>query len=270
MTGPVLAASLLAAASGAAAAVAVAGERPAAALAHASARRGRWAERIAVGVRDRTRARLGSAIAEAAVAWSVEEVVATRRMALAALASVAFALPPAAPLAVALGFVAIRGPEIALARLARRRHARGRGELPLFLDLLSVAVGAGLAPQLAVRRATEPLSGPLGDELRVAIRNTDLGRRWREELSAAADRAGVEELRRAVDLVLRTERLGSSLADEMRRLAADVRESRRARASERARSAPVKMLFPLVFLILPAFLLLTVVPVLLTTVRSIG
>jgi tight adherence protein C len=70
--------------------------------------------------------------------------------------------------------------------------------------------------------------------------------------------------------LVRTERLGSSLADEMSRLAADVRESRRARATERARAAPVKMLFPLVFLILPAFLLLTVVPVLLTTVRSIG
>ena len=52
-------------------------------------------------------------------------------------------------------------------------------------------------------------------------------------------------------------------------LAADVRTSRRAAVAERARAAPVKMLFPLVFLVLPAFLLLTVVPVLLTTVRSI-
>jgi tight adherence protein C len=99
---------------------------------------------------------------------------------------------------------------------------------------------------------------------------TDLGRRWRDELRAAARRVDLPDLSRAVELLVRTERLGSSLADEMSRLAADVRESRRARATERARAAPVKMLFPLVFLILPAFLLLTVVPVLLTTVRSIG
>ena len=59
------------------------------------------------------------------------------------------------------------------------------------------------------------------------------------------------------------------LLPDVQRLAADVRETRRSRAAERARTAPVKMLFPLVFLILPAFLLLTVVPVLLTTVRSI-
>ena len=50
----------------------------------------------------------------------------------------------------------------------------------------------------------------------------------------------------------------------------NVRASRRAAITERARTAPVKMLFPLVFLVLPAFLLLTVVPVLLTTVRSIS
>ena len=49
-----------------------------------------------------------------------------------------------------------------------------------------------------------------------------------------------------------------------------LREVRLAAAAQRARTAPVKMLFPLVFLVLPAFLLLTVAPVLLTTVRSIS
>ena len=85
-----------------------------------------------------------------------------------------------------------------------------------------------------------------------------------------ADRLELGDLRRAAALLGRSEALGSSLADEMSRLAVDVREGRRSRATERARTAPVKMLFPLVFLILPAFLLLTVVPVLLSTVRSIG
>jgi tight adherence protein C len=69
--------------------------------------------------------------------------------------------------------------------------------------------------------------------------------------------------------MVRTERLGSSLADALRELADEVRDERRQNAAERARKAPVKMLFPLVFMILPAFLLLTVVPVLISTLRSI-
>ena len=66
-----------------------------------------------------------------------------------------------------------------------------------------------------------------------------------------------------------SETLGSSLEVATAELAATVRQARRAAITERARAAPVKMLFPLVFLVLPAFLLLTVVPVLLTTVQSI-
>jgi tight adherence protein C len=84
-----------------------------------------------------------------------------------------------------------------------------------------------------------------------------------------ASRTGSPDLRRAVAALSRTETLGASLATSTADLAASVRASRRAATTQRARTAPVKMLFPLVFLILPAFLLLTVVPVLLSTVRSI-
>ena len=97
----------------------------------------------------------------------------------------------------------------------------------------------------------------------------DLGARWREELAAAAERLHLSDLRRIVAVLSRTETLGASLADSTADLAASVRSARRAAVTERARTAPVKMLFPLVFLVLPAFLLLTVVPVLLTTVQSI-
>jgi tight adherence protein C len=107
------------------------------------------------------------------------------------------------------------------------------------------------------------------EELAEVIRAVDLGARWRDELRRAADRIDLPDLRRTVSALTRTETLGSSLSEAMSDLARDVRASRRAKASERARTAPVKMLFPLVFLVLPAFLLLTVVPVLLSTVRSI-
>jgi tight adherence protein C len=97
----------------------------------------------------------------------------------------------------------------------------------------------------------------------------ELGGRWREELAALARRLPNPDLGRAVTSILRSERLGSSLAQVLLDLAEDVRERRRSSAAEAARKAPVKMLFPLVFLILPAFLLLTVVPVLIATLRSL-
>jgi tight adherence protein C len=163
---------------------------------------------------------------------------------------------------------------------ARRRRPRRRtrtrersaveAEIPQLLDLLAAGSTAGLSAELALRRAVEALHGPLGDALRGAFDRADVGARWRDELSGLAQSSGSLDLRRAVAVLGRTETLGASLADATRELATSVRQKRRADTLERARTAPVKMLFPLVFLILPAFLLLTVVPVLLTTLRSIG
>ncbi|MEA2579619.1 MAG: tight adherence protein [Actinomycetota bacterium] len=161
------------------------------------------------------------------------------------------------------------------ARQSNRKRARaGRAkaidaEVPQLLDLLAVASSAGLSAPLALRRAAEAVYGPLADELSQVLRASDLGARWRDELAAMAARTGSADLRRAVAALARTETLGASLATSTAELAASVRAARRAATTQRARTAPVKMLFPLVFLILPAFLLLTVVPVLLSTVRSI-
>ena len=138
------------------------------------------------------------------------------------------------------------------------------------LDLLAAGSKAGLSAELALRQAAGVLGGPLGERLRAIFADADLGARWRDLLDAYVASAGSADLRRTVAVLDRTERLGSALTEASRDLAAEVRRARRATTLERARTAPVKMLFPLVFLILPAFLLLTVVPVLLATVRAIG
>lgn len=165
--------------------------------------------------------------------------------------------------------VGIPVPIVTARRAARRRMAYD-AEIPQLLDLLAAGSSAGLAAPLALRRAAESLRGPLGRELVSAFEAVDLGARWRDELASLADRLDLPDLRRTVAVLVRTEVLGSSLAVATRQLADDVRRARRAAMTEKARAAPVKMLFPLVFLVLPAFLLLTVVPVLLTTLRSIG
>jgi tight adherence protein C len=232
---------------------------------------------IRVGLRwigsrfERFHGRLRALILEADASWTVDEVAGAKVLGPLVVLAVALLAPGSLVLlGVPFAILASRVPELVLARAARRRRLAASREVPLFLDLLAVTTSAGLPPQLAVRVATEPLRGPLGEELRGAVGRVDLGRRWRDEIATSASRLGHHDLGRAIRLLLRTQRLGTSLADEMSRLAADVREGARMRAVERARTAPVKMLFPLVFLILPAFLLLTVVPVLLTTVRSIG
>jgi tight adherence protein C len=154
-------------------------------------------------------------------------------------------------------------------RAARRRRAAVNAQVPQLLDLLAAGSSAGLSGQVAFRRAVDALGGPLAMELHGALDAVDLGARWRDELAAASARLDLPDLRRTINALSRTDSLGASLSGSTAELAASVRSARRAAVTERARTAPVKMLFPLVFLVLPAFLLLTVVPVLLTTLRSI-
>jgi Flp pilus assembly protein TadB len=201
---------------------------------------------------------------------SAEEVLGLERLgAWSCAAALLFAPAPLPVLGPLIALVLMRIPDLLLAGAEKARRKRADAELPQLLDLLAGASSAGLAAPAAFRRALSAVSGPLAEDLAGVVRAVDLGARWRDELRRAADRMELPDLRRAVGVLTRTESLGSSLSSAMAELAADVRASRRARASERARTAPVKMLFPLVFLILPAFLLLTVVPVLLSTVRSI-
>ncbi|MEO8293588.1 MAG: type II secretion system F family protein [Actinomycetota bacterium] len=193
-----------------------------------------------------------------------------RHLSAAVLAGMCLLAPPPVPLlAPVVGLVAWRAPVFVAGRASRRRRARVDAELPQLLDLLAAASSAGLSASLSLRRAAGALEGPLAEELGSVFRAVDLGGRWREELGVTAERLALPDLRRTVTALTRTETLGSSLATSMQELAERVRASRRAAVTERARTAPVKMLFPLVFLVLPAFLLLTVVPVLLSTLQSI-
>jgi tight adherence protein C len=226
---------------------------------------GRWPLLRRVGISPVTEARLGLSGTD----WRERQVVAAKAIlvATAVLSGLAIAGPVLAILAATIVW---RIPDVVLARLARRTVAAADREIPVLLDLLAVATSAGLPPQLAFRRAVDAATGPLAEELRSVINASDLGGRWRDELNRVGERLDLPDLRRLLGSLARTDAVGSSLSEEVAHLASDVREVRRAAAAQRARTAPVKMLFPLVFLVLPAFLLLTVVPVLLTTVRSIS
>ena len=163
-----------------------------------------------------------------------------------------------------------RSPSAPGRRANRRRALQVEGEIPQLLDLLAAGSTAGLSAELSLRRAAEALRGPLGEDLRGVAHLADLGARWRDELDAYATGSGSVDLSRTMAVLQRTESLGASLADATRELAATVRQARRAATLERARTAPVKMLFPLVFCVFPALFIVLLFPALYRVVEQLG
>lgn len=161
-------------------------------------------------------------------------------------------------------------PNFLLGRRATLARAKASAAAPDLLDAVAVCVTAGLSPRTGLDRASAVVRGPLADELEEARRQVALGAPWRSALRDVAERTGLPELRRLSITLERSERLGSPVADQLRRLARDVRDERRLRDEERARRAPVAMLFPLVLCILPAFVIAAVVPAMLVAARDIG
>jgi tight adherence protein C len=222
------------------------------------------------------RARLDERLQLAAATDSADEVLGLKLLASTVVAALFLTLGIAADssaailaLCIPIAVAALRAPDFLLARRARARQRRIAVQVADLAELLVATTGAGLNPPLAFRRSAEVLDGALGEELRVAVRGLDLGATWRSVLDDLALRTGDPSLQRLVRAMGRSQRLGTPLASALRTVAEDLRNERQARAEETARRAPVKMLFPLVFLILPAFLLLTVGPVLLATLRSL-
>jgi tight adherence protein C len=182
-------------------------------------------------------------------------------------------LAPLAPVILPLGafvtLAALRLPDLVLARWAARRQERIGARVPDLVEILVATSEAGFSPPQAFRRACPLVRGPLGDELGIAVRHLDLGVPWRVALEQLTRATDVPALRRLVAALARSHRLGTPVRSVLRSVAADLHLEKRTRAEEAARRAPVKMLFPMVFLILPAFLLLTVGPVVLATIRAL-
>lgn len=192
---------------------------------------------------------------------------AARRLGTAVLFAALF-LPVLPAAAVPAGLAAWGAPGVAARRAERRRLAAMAGDLPDVVDLLVLAVGAGLTVPLAAVAVSRRATGPLGAELARACVEAGLGRRLADALDDVPARAG-EAVRPLVAALIASERYGAPLVAGLERLAGEVRADRRRRAEEAARKVPVKLLFPLVACTLPAFALLTVAPLVASAVRSL-
>jgi tight adherence protein C len=216
-------------------------------------------------------ARTRASLVRAAAPGDPDEL-AGRKVACAGVGVVAglvLARPPAsfaaAPLFAAGGW---HLPMLGLQRRARERESEIRAALPDALDLLAACALAGMGIDRALRTVAPDVAGPLGLALRETLRALDAGMHRHAAYRVLVERAPVPEIRSLVRALERAERYGTSIAVTLVSQAREMRSRRRAAVEEAARAAPVKMLFPLVVCFLPAFILLTVAPVVLTALRS--
>jgi tight adherence protein C len=153
---------------------------------------------------------------------------------------------------------------------ARRRLGEIDYELPELIDLLVVTIEAGLGFVGSLQMASKRLEGPLGDELRLTLQEQNMGLSINEALHNTMLRADTPAMRSFVRSVTQGERLGVSIGQIMRDLAGEMRRRRKQAAEERAQKAPIKILFPLVFLIFPAMFIVLLGPALIQFMHAIG
>jgi tight adherence protein C len=138
------------------------------------------------------------------------------------------------------------------------------------LDLLCISVEAGLAFDLALQRVTQKWDDELSREFKRVLSDVRLGRTRREALKDLAVRTGVEDVQTFTAAIIQADQLGVSMSKILRLQADQMRVRRRQRAEALAQQAPIKMLFPMVFLIFPALFVVILGPAVPKLMTSFG
>ena len=162
---------------------------------------------------------------------------------------------------IASGFLGWFIPSLIVNSRIRKRKDQIEKGLPDLIDLIVVTLEAGLSFPQSLRLASTKVKEPLAGEVRLTLQEQNMGLTLVEALEnflARIDTVGVRMFARSI---AQGETLGVSTGQIMRNLAIELRKRRRAYAEERAQKAPVKVLFPMLFLIMPALFVVLLVPV---------
>jgi tight adherence protein C len=154
-------------------------------------------------------------------------------------------------------------PNAVLSRLVFVRQREIFENFPDAADLLMVCVEAGLGLDAALVKVTDEMrlkSEPLAEELHLVNLELRAGSSREKALRNLALRTGVEEVNTFATMLIQADRFGTSIGDSLRVFSDELRTKRRLRAEEKAAKIPLKLLFPLVFCIFPALLLVLLGP----------
>jgi len=159
-------------------------------------------------------------------------------------------------------------PDVFIAQKAKKRQAEIRRSLPETLDLLAIAVGAGMGLEAAIELVIQRLPGALGEEFHRILQELSLGVSRREAFANLRERTEVDELSTFALILTQADALGSPLSMVLKSQAAEMRALRRQRAREQGAKTPVALLFPLLLGIFPALMLVVVGPAIISVAHA--
>jgi tight adherence protein C len=200
--------------------------------------------------------------------WDVDKVVALKIVGAFIGALLAFLImrsseaTPAAMIAfgLLLGGMGFFAPDAIIARKATERQDEIRRTLPDTMDLLTISVEAGLGFDAALVQVMNNVPGALTQEIGRLLHEMRLGKSRADAFRALGERTEVAELNSFVLAMVQADSFGVSISSTLRAQAKELRAKRRQRAEEKAMRIPVKILFPMIFCVLPSLFVVVLGP----------
>lgn len=198
--------------------------------------------------------------------WTAERVFSYKAAGMIVLGLLGLVIGKQAGPAGAVLFAAVGGaaglflPDILLYNMGVKRQLVIQKSLPDAVDLLTISVEAGLGFDAAVSQVARNTEGPLAGELFRVLQEMQIGKSRGQAFRALMERTEVAELRGFVTSIVQADAFGIPIANVLREQAKEMRSKRHQRAEEKAQQVPVKILFPLIFFILPALFVIIIGP----------
>jgi tight adherence protein C len=151
-------------------------------------------------------------------------------------------------------------PSIQVSSMAAGRQRTIQRQLADVMDLLTISVEAGLGFDAAMAQVVKNVPGPLAEELSRLLQEVQIGVSRIQAFRNLGERTDVPELRAFVLSMIQADLFGVSIANVLRAQSRELRQKRRQRAEETAQKIPVKLLFPMIFLVMPAMFIVLLGP----------
>ena len=217
-----------------------------------------------IGLRQRLARKL--VLAGSPAGWDAEKVAGFKFVGLGAGAALGLTIGAGAggaktvAIMLLLGGIGYFAPDALISGRAQRRQDAIQKALPDTMDLLTISVEAGLGFDAAMAQVVQNVQGPLSQEIARMLHELQLGVSRADAFRKLADRTDVDELRAFVVSMIQANRFGVGVANVLRAQAKELRTKRKQRAEQKAMQTPVKILFPLIFCVLPSLFVVVMGP----------